>query len=70
MSMKHRKTSLVCLASFLLLMASGWAADEQDVTMTHDNARLAGTLSKSESGQGLVILHAGSGPTDRNGNQP
>jgi uncharacterized protein len=54
----------------ILLLASGMAmAEEQAVELTRDDLTLHGTLLHPENATDLVILHVGSGPTDRQGNQ-
>lgn len=60
---------------FLLVLALPFAASSQQLTYTTENIEVTnlveGTLYMPEVKETcpLVILHAGSGPTDRNGNQ-
>lgn len=60
---------LICMLMLLSSLASSARADEA-VTLNHDGATLHGTLSCPAGALDIVILHPGSGPTDRNGNQP
>lgn len=45
------------------------AQREREVNINSDGAELSGTLLLAKSKSHLVIIHPGSGPTDRNGNQ-
>jgi uncharacterized protein len=57
------------LTSILWLVAGMALAGESAVELEREGLVLHGTLLASDSIGTLVILHPGSGPTDRNGNQ-
>lgn len=56
---------------FYLLFISfcNFAQNSHEVTIRVNQAELYGTLMRTKHASGLVIIHPGSGPTDRDGNQ-
>ncbi len=66
--MRNFATWVIGMAMSLLPMASAGAWTERDV----NRSGLYGTLTLPEGGNPVraVFIHAGSGPTDRNGNNP
>lgn len=66
------KTKWIAWAVAFLLCALSVQAAEQPVVLETPNGKIYGTLSIPDTGDchPLVIMISGSGPTDRNGNQP
>ena len=58
--------------SIFLICASGFAAAQEELSLKRDGGTLYGTLLMPEKAAKppVVLIIAGSGPTDRNGNQP
>lgn len=57
--------------AILLLAATNAAAGERNISLERDFGTLYGTLLTPDEGAGTVaVIIAGSGPTDRNGNNP
>ncbi|MEO1731199.1 MAG: alpha/beta hydrolase, partial [Pseudomonadota bacterium] len=52
------------------LAASAAAQEPRTLTAEGPEGELAGTLIPPSSGQGVVLIVPGSGPTDRDGNNP
>lgn len=57
---------------FLLFVTSNLAAKEADLVLKTPSGEIKGTLSLPDKEEGIpvVLIISGSGPTDRNGNQP
>ena len=63
----------IVLALFVVwfpLAAQMQPNDGIEVSLQRDDATLRGTLRHPEHASQILIVHAGSGPTDRDGNQP
>ena len=45
-------------------------AQERNITISINGGNIEGTFNQPEKSKKLVIIIAGSGPTDRNGNNP
>ncbi len=68
--MKKVMFHFLCLLSFFTVSTSSFAQAEEKVTLKTDSGEIYGTLltPKSEQKPPVVLLIAGSGPTDRDGN--
>ena len=64
--MKKALTSLVALG----LAAAPASAQPREITARGPEGDLAGTLIPAQEGQPTVLIIPGSGPTDRDGNNP
>jgi len=58
------------IAEFLIMAAVAAAPVEREVTAPGPQGNLAGTLSDAGKGTPVVLIIPGSGPTDRDGNNP
>jgi esterase/lipase len=56
----------------ILLLANSFFtnAQERNITITINDGKIEGTFNQPKKSKKLVIIIAGSGPTDRNGNNP
>lgn len=70
--MTHKTLFLTLFSLGLALMSSLPLASQatESVQLERDEVVLHGSLHEADNSRVLVILHAGSGPTDRNGNGP
>lgn len=68
--MKTTSVRLLCCLIAAFLMRSTAAAAESDIRIAREWGELHGTLAVPEGGSATtaVVIIAGSGPTDRNGN--
>ena len=56
--------------AFCLLVMTALAAQAQEISLPAPPGELHGTLLKADGGMLAILIIAGSGPTDRNGNGP
>ena len=70
MTHKNLIRSVFCLGLALFTSLPMASQASESVQLERDEVVLHGSLHRVEASRVLVILHAGSGPTDRNGNQP
>ncbi len=57
-------------ALLLLVSPAALSLEEHSISLSVDSVELHATLVQPDGSDVLVILHPGSGPTDRDGNQP
>jgi uncharacterized protein len=64
----HLRQTAVCTA--MSVFPDNATAQSQDVALARDGITLAGTFVAGSPGAPVVVIIPGSGPTDRNGNNP
>ena len=69
--MKKNKIQLLSILTFLLLISTGLCAQEESIVLKTSTGDIDGTLTlpDNKTNVSVVLIIAGSGPTDRNGNQ-
>lgn len=70
MLLRLKSDSMRLLLAVICVVFSGFLQADEPVQINRGDLSLHGTLLTAEQSRHLLILHPGSGPTDRHGNQP